>query len=543
MTDIDFIIISQSEVVNYEQYSKLPLDKLELYKHLIFPRMVYFKEGFHSHLDLINYYKNGIFYLDAGYSERKKLLNIWHLPGFSGIHLANYLLKYGIKTKVINFFDSEWDNFCEIYRSANRPPLVGISSTYYLSYSEVSRLAKKLRKFDADIEIVLGGAFVNEQVLNNSLEVLRKPMLRQKINYALYAFNSEKDLKDLILCRRENGDLEKVNNLTYYKEGDFKEENFRVTNSNWNEAELNNSPLWSDIDMPFLSNTIQLRTSSGCPFSCAFCSYPTTAGGFFLMDIENVEKNIKSVLRQKNLKNIIFIDDTFNVPPKRFKEMCRIFEKYSFEWFSFLRAQFVDDETAKLMKESGCKAVYLGVESSNDIVLKNMNKKATRKDFIRGIELLNKYEIDSLAAFVLGFPGETNETINENIEFIENTGIKFYTLKEFFYMKHTPVYESRKKYGLTGLETDWKHNTMDYDTANKKKIEMFKQIKNSVFIDPDTSLWYIAYLYDQGLSIDDIVKIQKEINSIMHRQLNYDFDENENFVNLKNVVKEGTGKK
>ena len=46
--------------------------------------------------------------------------------------------------------------------------------------------------------------------------------------------------------------------------------------------------------------------------------------------------------------------------------MLRIFMKYNFEWFSFLRVQYIDDDIARMMRDSGCKGVYLGMESSND---------------------------------------------------------------------------------------------------------------------------------------------------------------------------------
>ena len=109
--EIDFIIISQSEVVNYEKYSKLPLDRLPIFSNLVYPRMVYYKKGFHSHLDVMNKFLNGIFWNEADYRRRRKLLNIWNLPGFSGIHLANFLRKYHIHTYIINNFDAEWDLF------------------------------------------------------------------------------------------------------------------------------------------------------------------------------------------------------------------------------------------------------------------------------------------------------------------------------------------------------------------------------------------------------------------------------------------------
>jgi len=82
---------------------------------------------------------------------------------------------------------------------------------------------------------------------------------------------------------------------------------------------------------------------------------------------------------------LIFIDDTFNLPVKRFKEILHILKEYKFRWYSFFRAQYCDEETAQLMKESGCDGVYLGIESSNETILKNMDKKTTSRQNREGI--------------------------------------------------------------------------------------------------------------------------------------------------------------
>lgn len=516
---VDIIIITQSDSVNYEKYSKLPLDRLEIYSDLVFPRMVYLNKAFHSHLDIINYFKFGKFSDTANFTERRNLLNIWNLPGLSGIHLANYLLSFGIRASVINNIDAEWDLFCELYQECTTPPLVGLSTTFYLSYAEIRRLSQQLRSFDPDMEIVLGGAFVNEQAANNGVNKFESSMRKNKINFILHAFNSENDLKDLIL-HKKNGSIEKVNNLAYLDGKNFNDSHFNVTSSKWNNPELNAPPLWDTLAAPFINQTVPMRTSSGCPFSCAFCSYPETAKGFHAMSCEDLEKNIQSILRIPKVNKVIFIDDTINVPVERFKKLCTMFAKYDFEWFSFLRVQYIDHETAQLMRDSGCKGVYLGIESANNTVLKNMNKKATVSQFRKGIELLNKYGITSMAAFIIGFPGETEATIKDNIHFIETTGIDFYTLKEFYYMPHTPIHKLRDTFGLSGNGNKWHHNTMDSTTAYQMKIEMFKSIKKSIFVDPDTSLWYLAYLYDQNFSIDSISRIQTSINNIIIDEIN-----------------------
>jgi len=525
-SNIDLIFISQSEIVNYDGYVKLPLDRVEIYKNLIYPRMVYFKEGFRSHYDIINYLRSGQFWTEATPQSRQKLFSIWNLPGFVGPHIANYLKDFDLNTYIINNFDAEWNILFDVYEKSDPKPVVAISTTFHLNYAEITRLTKLLRAKYPDMSIVLGGAFINGVMYKDDPEPLSKAMKKLGVDYAVHSFNSEVDLKDLLLARKKKESLESVNNLVY-RSGTNGQTTFRVTKKVWHNPLINNIPnYWEHLDMPFLNNTIQIRTASGCPFACAFCSYPETAGGHFAMPIETAEEQLQSILRRPNINKIIFLDDTFNVPLRRFKDLCQMFCKYNFEWFSFLRVQYVDEDVVKLMRDSGCRGVYLGVESANDQVLKNMNKKATRADFERGIALLNKYEIAMMVAFVVGFPGETEATIKENQDFVERNGIQFYTLKEFYYMENTSIYRDREKFGLTGMGSSWQHNTMSSMQASEYKMKMFREIK-SVFIDPDTSLWYLAYLYDQGFTMKEIADFQQDINKIMLSQMDGVFNDND----------------
>jgi anaerobic magnesium-protoporphyrin IX monomethyl ester cyclase len=183
MSDPDIILVSQSNVVDYDAYSKLPLDRLDLFKSLVYPRMVRHEGEFRSHLDYLNFKTHGKAYAAADYSERRRMLNIWNLPSASGVHLANYLSQFGFEVCVINNIDSEWDIFEQVYRSCRRPPLVGISSTFYLSWKEVGRVAAQLRKLDQDMEIVPGGAFANAEFIGNKTEVFERPMRKYGIRY------------------------------------------------------------------------------------------------------------------------------------------------------------------------------------------------------------------------------------------------------------------------------------------------------------------------------------------------------------------------
>lgn len=531
---IDSIIIGQSEIVRYEDYSKLPLDRIHLYKDLVFLRMVYINDRFMSHLDVINMVRSGRTFGEAlTDKERRGLLSIWNLPGLSSLLVASAARHDGFNVKVINNFDSEFDKFIEYYDGQLVPPLVGISTTFYLGYAEVKRLIKKLRAHDPKMKIVIGGAFANEQTINSSIADFEAPMRKLGIDYVLHAFNSDEDFSALLRAHKRGEGFLKVSNLAYFTgSGEF-----RSTPKIWRNPTLNSKPmLWREIDLSFVNRTIQLRAASGCPFSCSFCSYPDTAGGHFSMELELIEQQLKDIESLGYVDRIIFIDDTFNVPIRRFKEILKILCKFNFEWFSFLRVQYIDDEAAMLMKQSGCRGVYLGIESANDLVLQNMNKKLSKEKFLKGMSYLKKYEITTFAAFVIGFPGETKETIEENIDFLNTFDVDFYSTKEFYYMPHTGIHADREKFGLTGMGNKWSHDTMDSQIASEMKVHMFRHVKNSVFLDPDTSLWYLAYLYDQGLSFDQIKNCQRVLNEMMLNEIDGQFHGKEVLLNQMRTI-------
>jgi anaerobic magnesium-protoporphyrin IX monomethyl ester cyclase len=537
MNTIDFIMISQNELNDHEEYSRFPVDRIELYENLVFPRMLRYQGRFLSHLDIINKFRYGKTFSEADYSEKRKLLTVWNLPGFAGLHIASYLAQHGIIAAIINNFDAEWDLFCEMYNECSTPPLVGISTTFHLNTAPMTRVVKKLRSLDNTMEIVTGGAFINSLAAIGDCTLVEKTMRKCAVDIVLHAFNSERDLRDLLLFRKGRRSVLPFNMMSLGAKG-LSEKTFSSTPEKWHEPVLDDASLFQILpDAMHLRTTAQLRTASGCPFSCAFCSYPTAARGSHLMNLATVDKIIGSAKRMRNITKLVFIDDTFNVPPERFKSLCGILAKYGMEWFSFLRVQFITAKIADRMKESGCKGVFLGIESANDGILQTMHKQAAKSDFQRGIALLKEREITTMGAFVVGFPGETEETIDENVQFIETAGLDFYTIKDFYYITGTPVDVIKHRYNLSGNGATWKHNTMDSTTAKRYRMEMFKTIRNCIHVEADASLWHLITLYDQGFAMDLIKDIQRCINTVIRDQLDGNFhDDTHNFHQLECAI-------
>ena len=507
----DLIMIGRNEIVDYKKYISLPLDRVEIYRDLVQLRMTYFDGGFRPYLEILNKALYGEYWLDAGYEARRQLLSIWNLNSVNSALAVSQALRAGYSCKIIHNFDSEFDQFLKAVGD-QKEPLVGISTTYILDWSVISRMLKQIRQAVPGARIVVGGAYINDHFLNRGVQSLKAPMQKLGINYAVYSYNSEDDLARLMDAIKA-GTVGEVKNVAFLDA----EGGFHANADLWMEPYLDGADMpWDQIEQQDGCGTLQLRTSTGCPFKCAFCTYPVIAKGFQYGELEALVHQLDHI-KEKPIDALIFIDDTFNLPVKRFKEILQILKGYKFRWYSFFRAQYCDEETARLMKESGCDGVYLGIESANDDVLKNMDKKSTVEQYRRGTKLLKDVGIPTFAAFVLGFPGETEQSIQDNIRFIEEVGLDYYSLKEFYYMPTAPVHQKREKYGLEGDGNNWKHATMDSQQASYHKGVIYRTVKNSVYVDADTGLWYLAYLRDRGFSWDAIRASQIVLNKMMSR--------------------------
>jgi len=535
MNNIDLILIAKSEMLDYNKYKALPYDRIELFRDLTQLKMVYFENGFRSQLDLLNRAMFGKYFYDVDYAERAKMFSTWNMQSLNPYLALTPLINDGFSCKVILNLDAEFDKLLK-YTESQEKKYIAVSTTFMLTFAEVSRVVKKIKASIPDAIIILGGAFINDNFGSKKLDYI-KSLKKYGINYVLTAFNSEFDFLDLMKTLRQNSSLDKVNNLIYLDN----DTEYKITQEKWNEPNLEQSPIpWDKIEFDTNVSMIQMRTTSGCPFTCSFCTYPVSANGYHKDEPELILRpQLEKLKKLGHIKSIIFIDDTPNIPQKRFEKILDILKDYDFRWYSFLRVQYIDDNIARKMKESGCDGVYLGIESADDEVLKNMNKAATRKKYEKGIALLNKYSIESLVAFIIGFPGETRESVANNISFIAENKINFYSLKEFFYMHTAPIHAKKEKFELDGWGNNWSHKTMNSIEASKLKLESYDSMKQSLYVDADTSLWYLAYLRDMGFSWPDIKGIQAILNEMMQLDNLDKFDcleKEELFAKLKNIV-------
>ena len=164
---------------------------------------------------------------------------------------------------------------------------------------------------------------------------------------------------------------------------------------------------------------VSFYTGRGCKSRCTFCLWPQTVGGhnYRTRSIPHVIEEVKYVMREMpQVKEIFFDDDTLTDNQPRVQELARELGKLGVTWSCNAKAN-VPYETLKVMKENGLRLLLVGYESGNQQILHNI-KKGLRVDVARQFTKdCHKLGIVIHGTFILGLPGETEETIEETINY------------------------------------------------------------------------------------------------------------------------------
>lgn len=435
--------------------------------------------------------------------------SIWDMYLAGPLVLKSCLEAAGVEVLLINHIDANNEETAIQAIQQFEPTLVALGTTFILSPSQLQAVAQRLRRHLPEVFIVAGGQHIYTSLLHLS-EAQRKSYLNAT---PLDAFinDTQGEASVLRLAQAFPGPLDMIPNLLFKLPG----RGVTIT-----ERQVEHNPLGVPLRLDGIpeGSVVHLRTGRGCSFHCAFCSYPAT-NPLDLMEVEDVLRNLRHA-REKRVRSIIFVDDTFNVPRQRFETIVdgMIAEGFDIPWYSFLRCQFIDAALVEKMRRSGCRGVFLGIESASEAVLSNIGKGARVENYARGIHWLKEAGITTVGSFVVGFPGETAETLQQTEAFINDSGLDFYFMQLFYYLHHTPVHEQAGKYRLKGRGLLWSHSTMDWQTAAGHMERMFLRIGTPA-VHQDYNLWEIAFLESKGFDRRQIREYRATINEMTAAQI------------------------
>jgi len=521
--DIDCLLIGHNEI-NFEEYEDIVTrmgPTSGAYRDLNLNYLRYDEKPYTA-AGMFNLINNS----NAG--RHFKPINFGETFSAAIAYLGSFLKKNGFTFDYVNCFQIEKSQLAQKLQRDNIRT-VAILTTLYVVALPIIEIIDFVKKYNQTAKIIVGGPFVSTKVRtqdDSSLEYLFKDTI--PADFFVNSSQGEAALVKILHALKNNLPVAQIENI-YYKTNN----KLIATPTLKEDNKLSENPVDWDLFSRNISEYVNVRTAISCPFSCAFCGFPQHAGKHQTLDLQGVERELNLLDQIGTVKSINFIDDTFNIPLNRFKDILKMMIKnqYSFKWHSYLRCQYIDRETVALMKESKCEGVFLGIESGNEQILKNMNKKGDIKKYREGINLLKKHGLVTFGSFIIGFPGETENTAEDTKKFIEESGLDFYRAQLWYGEPITPIWKELDKYKITGESFEWSHATMNVGTASDLIDQMVLSIEGPIWIpqynfDFD-SIWHLVY---KGISLKDVKKflrifhqgIKEKLMKPHQKEISYD---------------------
>ncbi len=422
--------------------------------------------------------------------DRNRFHRIITLPPLGLMYLAPLLIQKGNEVKILDAYTLQLNNG-EIVQEAIafQPDIIGIS--FYSRFIRVVYLLTQKLKAVLNVPIVLGGAHptaMPDKVLEEfeTVDYLVRGWGEHAFTQLTEFLTKQREIDSVLgLCYRQNGLIIKNPEAKLPKNLDdipMPERNLL--------KEMYDNHLYFNI-MNRRKNMDVLLTTRNCPFACRFC-FQHWRGTYYAHSTDRVLKEIRQMV-DRDINAIEIMDDNFTLNRKRTEEiMDRVLEEgFDLEFRIRSRVTQVDEQLLKKLKKTGVRSVNYGMESGSDTMLKIMNKKTTVAANEKACRLTKKTGILCQTSWLLGFPGETKERLEETFRFVRRILPNTFTFSILTPLPETPVYLEAKKNGT--LVGDWSVYCDQIHVKNEEfpDFESYDEMINKVHHQILTSFQFI----------------------------------------------------
>ena len=247
-------------------------------------------------------------------------------------------------------------------------------------------------------------------------------------------------------------------------EKDFAEEAFFVEKSKYHpetkKVFYKKSLAGEDLTSPYLDGTLDLskyegalwELARGCPFKCSYCYESKGEKKVRLLPMERIEKELK-LFAEKDVPQVFVLDPTYNANKERALSLLKMMAKITPNTFYYFeaRAEFIDRQIAKAFTKLPC-AVQFGLQSSDEEVLKKVNRSFNKSQFVKNINILNQEGVIFGFDLIYGLPGDNLAGFCNSIDFALNLMPNNLELFCLSVLPGTDLFDDAKGYGLVFQE-------------------------------------------------------------------------------------------
>jgi radical SAM superfamily enzyme YgiQ (UPF0313 family) len=272
---------------------------------------------------------------------------------------------------------------------------------------------------------------------------------------------------------------------------------------------------------------ISLIAQLGCPFGCGFCGGRESPmlRQIRMRTTENVVAEIEHLHKDYGFRGFMLYDDELNVNPKMIELMngIRDLQKrlgVEFRLRGFIKSQLFTDAQAQAMYEAGFRWILTGFESGSPRILQNINKKATREENTRCVEIAHRNNLKVKALMSIGHPGETEETIMQTHDWLLQAKPEDFDVTIITTYPGTPYYDyavrDEKRPGVWIYTFEKTGDKLyAYEVDYTKVADYYKG-------DPDGG--YKSYVFTEALSAERLVELRDFVERDVRQKLNIPFN-------------------
>ena len=376
------------------------------------------------------------------------------------LSLAAWLDNYGHLTKVHDCYAFPGDDDkIYSYLKEEQPDFIGFSTTTS-SFIDAVRLATTAKEILPSVKVVFGGVHIS---------ALRDQLLRDFpiIDYGVVG-EGEEIFRELI--ESDGNGLQDIAGLIFREQDNVIFNGFR---KNLIDMDTLPFPAYEKLQgfpdsycLPIFSypkapNTTVI-TSRGCPYTCSYCDRSVFQRSYRYNSPDYMMKYLTHLQQRFNIKHVNIYDDTFTLHRQRVIEFCelKIQSGLKMTFNCAARTEQLDTAMLELLKKAGCWMISIGIETGDPELLKKHRSYLPYKEMANPLEniretvhLIKKAGIRVKGLFMLGLPGETEESIKKSMEYVYSLPLDEFNLSKLTPFPGAPMYSDIKDYGT--FDENW----------------------------------------------------------------------------------------
>jgi len=420
-----------------------------------------------------------------------------------------------------------------------KPDIVGISVMIFPLLSGAKEISKICKKINPKIEVIFGGAYTSVRY--------GKFLEEGYCDYCVVG-EGEKTFREFVEKYNSKSSLTGIKGIAYKnKNGILFEPRELIQNLDelpYPAYDLLDMDEYYKYKMVYNNDLIHLKempiiSSRGCPYNCVFCAIKKHMGQRWRPHSpEYIIKHMKYLINKFGIKQFHFLDDNLSANPERFKKILKGIIPLKIRWNApyGMRADSLSYEILKKMKDAGNTSVQIAIESGNQETLSKIIRKNTSLEKIEEmIKACKKLKIKVGAYYIIGFPGETIETMKQTIDYAVHM-LKEYHVSPALYVASpifgTELYKECEEKGYvkknlnekdlsSATSIDGNHLISTEDFNSKDINELIKYYQNKVKIDYNLKHPIrAARTFMHMFSKNPVLTLKRVRDTILNRKIN-----------------------